>query len=512
MNNIIPKVHNYKEKNGYFILDKFTKIVIEKEAQIKFSVCEIFSNTVKKATGYDLEICENSGKNHINLKRDKELSDDAYKIIVEEEIVTILANDEKTFFYGFQTLLQLLPVEIFSDEIIECNWKIDCAEIYDKSKYSWRGMHLDVSRHFFPVYFIKKYLDLMALHKLNKFHWHLTDDNGWRIEIKKYPKLTDICAWRKNLEHLEWNSRASANDSGNGIYGGYYTQKDIKEIIDYANDRFIEVIPEIEMPGHSSEIFAAFPHLSCRGEITEVAPGGYWPNYELFCAGNEETFEFIEDILAEIIELFPSNYIHIGGDEANKTRWKDCPKCQKRIVDENLKNENELQSYFIHRIQKFVENNGKKIIGWDEIIDGGISKDVTVMCWRGDGKDSTKIAIKNGSDVILCPNPILYFDWRQKAKTHGAFGVTTIEKVYNYNPEISELKDEEKKHILGVQGNVWTEFMPTIKDVEYMTIPRICALAEVGWSDSERNFEDFEKRLVVHKERLSKLNYNYFNE
>jgi hexosaminidase len=374
-------------------------------------------------------------------------------------------------------------------------------------------MHLDVSRHFFPIEFIKRYIDLLSLQKLNVFHWHLTDDNGWRIEIKKYPQLTEVCSWRKNLEHISWNERNDSDEDGKGIYSGFYTQEEIKDVIKYAAERFITVVPEIEMPGHTSEVFAAFPQLSCREKKLEVAPGGYWPNLDIFCAGKEETFSFLEDILSEVIQLFPSPYIHIGGDEADKTRWKECLKCQKRIVDENLKDENELQSYFIKRITKFLMEKGKIPIGWDEIIEGGLAKDIVVMCWRGDGKDALENAISSGNKAILCPNPILYFDWKQNEDSQGAFGVTTLKQVHDYEPEHAGISNKDKHLIFGVQANVWTEWMPTSKEVEFMAFPRMSALAEVAWlQKNNKNWKIFLSRLTKFRSVLDKYSVNYYKE
>lgn len=506
MVDIIPKPQVIEEKEGkYFFKNQFITFYA-KDKQIE-ELCWNFTDDLLTKFGIESSVGTKKNNSNFAIELDAKIKTESkYILDINAETISLKARNKIGIFYGFQTFMQLMQMEAEQ-------YFLPQIHIEDWAQYGWRGMHLDVSRHFFPVYFIKKYLDLMAFYKLNKFHWHLTDDNGWRLEIKKYPELTKISAWRKNLEHLQWNSRANAVDRGNGSYGGFYTQEEVREIIEYAAERGIEIIPEIEMPGHTSEVFAAFPHLNCKGVKTEVAPGGYWPNLELFCAGKDESFEFLENILQEVIDLFPSKYVHIGGDEANKTRWQECPLCQKRIKDENLNDENELQSYFIHRIQNFIESKGKKIIGWDEIIDGGISSDATVMCWRGDGKDAADIATKNGSEVIMCPNSILYFDWRQteKADEQGAFGVTTLEKVYQYSIDDYELSEEQKKLVLGMQGNVWTEFMPMIKDVEYMTIPRICALAENAWN-SKKDFADFKHRLKQHKEFLKENKYNLCEE
>ena len=512
--NIIPKPLQVKEKHGYFQLLSESNILIHHRDSKLGKIINIIFDQIRKASGLELPIVS---------KRDPQAGDlilkisptglgkDGYKLLVEKDNIILTAEAANGIFYGIQTLLHLLPVEIFDNSKTDIPLQIPCCYIEDKPRFSWRGMHLDVSRHFFAVDFIKKYIDLLALHKLNVFHWHLTDDNGWRIEIKKYPELTNTCAWRKNLEHLPWNERDKSDDPGKGIYGGYYTQVEIKEIVQYAADRFITVVPEIEMPGHSREVFAAYPQYSCSGKKLTVASGGYWPNLDIFCAGKDETFEFLKDILTEVIELFPSAYIHIGGDEANKTRWKECPLCQKRIKDKNLKDEKELQSWFIKQIADFLTEKGKKLIGWDEITQGGLINDATVMCWRDDGIDAAKTAVKKGCDAVMCPNPFLYFDWKQNEDDKGAFGVTTLEKVYNYNPVPKDFSKTEAKHILGAQGNVWTEWMPNEARVEYMALPRMSALAELVWSSKEnKNFADFKKRLdsLMQFFRLIPVNLN----
>ena len=423
-------------------------------------------------------------------------NEEAYQLKITETHIEVSASGFSGLFYGSITLLQIFK---------QYSQKIPCCEIEDSPRFSWRGMHLDVSRHFYGIVFIKKYIDLLASLKLNVFHWHLTDDNGWRIEIKKYPLLTEIGAFRTDLEHLSWNERDDKENEGEGVYGGFYTQEQIREIVEYAEDRFITVVPEIEMPGHSREVFAAYPQYSCKGKKLTTAPGSYWPNTDIFCAGNDETFTFIEYILEEVIQLFPSEYIHIGGDEANKTNWEKCPKCQKRIQRENLKDEKELQSWFIKKAEAMLKKRGRKLIGWDEITEGGLAEDATVMCWRGDGIDAVKNAVTKGNKAVMCPNPFLYFDWKQTEaeSEQGAFGVTTLETVYNYDPTPDVLTDEQKKLILGAQANVWTEWMPTEKDVEYMTIPRIYALAEIVWSQNEKDFEDFKRRLdMILKQEL----------
>ncbi|MCD6176611.1 MAG: beta-N-acetylhexosaminidase [Candidatus Cloacimonetes bacterium] len=496
--NIIPMPVKIIEKSGFYKLHKTISVKRNEKTE---NIIEIFGKELNKITDLKLETTEKDFDLQLIFDEDI-LQLEGYQLLVNNNGIRISSGKTAGLFYGLITLLQL----IVKNEIPFC-------EIEDAPRFEWRGMHFDVSRHFFSILFIKKFINLLALQKLNKFHWHLTDDNGWRIEIKKYPQLTEICAWRKNLEHLPWNERQESKKKGNGSYGGFYTQAEIKEVIEYATERHIEIVPEIEMPGHSSEIFAAFPQLSCQGRKTKVASGGYWPNTDIFCAGNDDTFIFLEDVLSEIVDLFPSKYIHIGGDEANKTNWKKCVQCQQRIVDENLKDENELQSYFIKRISSFLLEKGKIPIGWDEIIEGGLAKDIVVMCWRGDGKDALESAISTENKTILCPNSILYFDWKQNEDSQGAFGVTTLKQVYDYEPIHAGISLNDADLILGVQANVWTEWMPTSKDVEFMAFPRMSALAEVAWCEkNKKDWEEFQARLQQFKSILDKYNVNYYNK
>ncbi|MBT3756222.1 MAG: family 20 glycosylhydrolase [Candidatus Cloacimonetes bacterium] len=497
--NIIPQPIKILKKIGSYKLDK--TITVKHDDDHK-EIIEVFNKKLQKITDLTIEFT-NKKEADLKLIIDSQISNsEGYEVVVNSNGIIISASKKAGLFYGCITLLQIIS---------ETN--LPFCEIEDEPRFEWRGMHLDVSRHFFPIEFIKRYIDLLSLQKLNVFHWHLTDDNGWRIEIKKYPQLTEVCSWRKNLEHISWNERNDSDEDGKGIYSGFYTQEEIKDVIKYAAERFITVVPEIEMPGHTSEVFAAFPQLSCREKKLEVAPGGYWPNLDIFCAGKEETFSFLEDILSEVIQLFPSPYIHIGGDEADKTRWKECLKCQKRIVDENLKDENELQSYFIKRITKFLMEKGKIPIGWDEIIEGGLAKDIVVMCWRGDGKDALENAISSGNKAILCPNPILYFDWKQNEDSQGAFGVTTLKQVHDYEPEHAGISNKDKHLIFGVQANVWTEWMPTSKEVEFMAFPRMSALAEVAWlQKNNKNWKIFLSRLTKFRSVLDKYSVNYYKE
>jgi hexosaminidase len=367
-------------------------------------------------------------------------------------------------------------------------------------------MHLDVGRHLFSVEFIKKYIDALAMLKFNTFHWHLTEDQGWRIEIKKYPKLNTIAAYRDSTLAGHYTDRPRKYDKTR--YGGYYTQEQVKDIVNYALEREITIIPEIEMPGHSKAAIAAYPELGCTGENVNVAT--LWGVFEDIYCSKEETFNFLEDVIDEVAELFPGEYIHIGGDEAPKTNWEKCKNCQSVIKRENLKDEHELQSYFITRMEKYINSKGKKIIGWDEILEGGLAPNATVMSWRGTSGGIKAANMKH--DVIMTPNATCYLDHYQSKDTNEPLaigGYTPLEEIFNYEPIPEELDSESSKYIIGAQGNVWTEYMSTSEYVEYMVFPRIFALSEVVWSKNKSNFEEFTSRVTSFFDRLDKLNINY---
>jgi hexosaminidase len=380
----------------------------------------------------------------------------------------------------------------------------------DTPRYAWRGMMLDVSRHFQTKEFVKKYIDYLAMHKMNTFHWHLTDDQGWRIEIKKYPQLTQTSAWRVDHEDLHWNSRPDQRPGEEARYGGFYTQDDIREVVKYAEDRYITVVPEIELPAHVTAVLTAFPQFSCTGGPFTVLPGGLWPIKDIYCGGNDSVFTFIEDVLKEVVPLFPSAFIHIGGDEADKTEWKRCPKCQTRIKKEGLANEAELQSFFIKRIESILTGMGKRIIGWDEIIEGGLPPRAAVMSWRGTNGGIE--AARTGHDVVMTPTSNCYIDYYQGTPEFEPLaigGFLPLEAVYAVEPTPEVLTPAEAKHILGVQGNLWSEYIPTPAQAEYMSFPRIAAIAEVGWTPKAlRSWPSFLERLETQFERYESRNIN----
>ena len=444
-----------------------------------------------------------------------------YRLLVDTTGIQLQGNSPQLIFNGIHTLLQLIEGKDSK------TYSIPHVLITDKPRFQYRGMHLDVGRHFFPISFIKQYIDWLAYHKINTFHWHLTEDQGWRIEIKKYPELTRIGAWRNGTIVGRYPGQSNTNQA----YGGFYTQEEIKEIVRYAASRYIEVIPEIEMPGHSSAAIAAYPQLSCFPKLPTAIPDSplsekskeemkngrvkivheTWGVFDdVYCAGNDSTFVFLQDVIDEVIKLFPSTYFHIGGDECPKAHWKKCPRCQQRRVDLQLKDEHELQSYFVQRIEKFLNSKGKQMIGWDEILEGGLAPNAIVMSWRGEAGGIE--AAKQKHRVIMTPGSPLYFDNGQRENEDSVFigGYNPIEKVYAYDPLSKELTPEQQQYILGAQANVWTEYMTNTKKIEYMVFPRIAALSEILWTPKRiQDWEFFEKRLMTQFDRYKKMNINY---
>ena len=510
---IIPKPVKAERRTGSFTLSSATKIIVTGESDAQTDIAQYVSDRLKEQTGISIAVKRvkkaSQYKNAVILQlsnADSALAPEGYRLTVTPVRIRIEAPREAGLFYGVQSLLQLcLPV----GKARKLN--IPAVTIQDSPRFKWRGMHLDVSRHFFTKEFIKKYIDILALHKMNTFHWHLTDDQGWRIEIRQYPKLTEVGAWRVDREDRMWNDRPPQSPDEKATYGGYYTQAEIREIVEYAKERFITVVPEIEMPAHTTAALSAYPQYSCTGGPFTVPPGGVWPITDIYCAGNESTFTFLENILDEVITLFPGEYIHIGGDEADKTEWMKCQKCQTRMRDNNLKNEGELQSYFIKRIAAFLHSRGKRLIGWDEILEGGIAEDAAVMSWRG--MEGGIIAARQEHDVVMTPGSHCYFDHYQGLREFEPLaigGFTPLSKVYTFEPVPDGLTPDEAKHIIGAQANVWTEFIPTSEHAEYMILPRIAAMAEVVWSPAGlRDWNDFVPR-VEHMLKLYGLNkYNY---
>jgi len=482
---IIPQPISLEQKEGVFMVSTQTKITGE---QGLGSEIPFFEGQLKKIAD------DKQGMtNTIHFKIKKEIEhEEGYEIYVSEKEINILAKNPKGAFYATQTLYQLNQ-----------NGYIPCIEIKDSPRFSYRGMHLDVARHFSSIETIKKYIDLLAYHKFNRFHWHLTEDQGWRIEIKQYPKLTEMGAWRKETLIGHYSDQPHQFDGKK--HGGFYTQEEVKEVVQYAALRHITIIPEIEMPGHSLAALTAYPELGCTDGPFEVATK--WGIFEEVFCPEEKTFEFLENVLTEVMALFPSKYIHIGGDECPKTAWKNSAFCQQLIQKEGLKDEHELQSYFIRRIEQFLNKNGRQIIGWDEILEGGLAPNATVMSWRGVSGGIE--AAQQGHDVVMTPTTHCYLDYYQSTHPNEPLaigGFLPLSKVYSYEPVPTELNAEEGKHILGVQGNVWTEYMPTAEQIFYMAYPRACAIAEIGWSaKKDKNYEDFTSRILPHLERLKTM-------
>lgn len=517
MINIVPKPLYAILHEGYFYLTDQIKILYPTSDKDMQSDVDRFAQCLRTATGYRLPVLDglNMPKSNLisfNHKSEKALGDEGYRIEVRKNGIDIDANSGSGFFYAVQTLLQLLPPEVYSSKIVEnIQWQIPCVSITDKPRFQWRGAHLDVSRHFFPKEFIKTYIDILAFHKMNIFHWHLTDDQGWRIEIKKYPKLTEVAAWRVDRESQEWDAREPQHEGEKATYGGFYTQDEIREIVRYAAEKHITIVPEIEMPAHTTAALVAYPQFSCTGGPFTVPPGGLWPITDIFCAGNDSTFEFLQDVLTEVIDLFPGEYIHIGGDEANKAEWKKCPKCQARIKQEGLKNERELQSYFIKRIEKFLISKHRRLIGWDEILEGGLAPEATVMSWRGIIGGIQ--AARANHDVIMTPSTHCYFDYYQGDDAYeppAIGGYIPLSKVYTFEPVPADLTPEQSAHILGGQANLWSEFITTPEHAQYMLLPRLAAMAEILWSPKEpRIWKDFATRVEQQLKRYGVLHYNY---
>lgn len=494
---VIPMPRSVEYHSGNFTISPETKFYTNFSAESRQALTDYLEGTslgsvpfAESATGnngIELNLCDSSIVT----------GNEAYRIEIDKKGIRLSASTETGIFYGLQTLLQLLNN---SD-----NKTLPALTINDSPRFPYRGLHLDVSRHFFDKEFVKKQLDAMAYFKMNRLHWHLTDGAGWRIEIKKYPRLTSFAAWRPFDKLNDWwvGGRTFCEQDDPRAVGGYYTQDDIREVVAYAAERHITIIPEIEMPGHSEEVLATYPELSCSGKPYVNAD---------FCIGTEKTFEFLENVLLEVIDLFPSEYIHIGGDEASKSSWKTCPRCQKRMADEHLNSVDELQSYMIHRIEKFLNDHGRKIIGWDEIIEGGLSPTATVMSWRGE--EGGIKAVKAGNQAIMTPGKYCYLDAFQDAPNTQPMaigGYLTLEKVYSFEPVPDSLSTKEAELILGVQGNVWTEHIPTPEHYEYMIYPRILALAEIGWSPSEvKKWDNFHTRALQAVNMLREQGYNPF--
>lgn len=497
---VIPVPLKMEQGTGSFLLSEKTKLY----TNLQGGEAELWENYLKALPVQLKEARMKDRKQMLFLLITPKIpqlpSPESYTLSVTPQRIEIRATSGAGLFYGMQTLLQLMqPASTGS-------YSVPSVEIEDTPRFAYRGLMLDVSRHFSTKEFIKKQIDALAYYKINRLHLHLTDAAGWRLEIKKYPLLTDFAAWRTDPTWKKWwnGGRKYLRYDEPGASGGYYTQDDIREILEYARQHYITVIPEIEMPSHSEEVLAAYPQLSCSGEPYKNSD---------FCVGNEETFTFLENVLTEVMELFPSEYIHVGGDEAGKSAWKTCPKCQKRMKDEHLANVDELQSYLIHRIEKFLNNHGRRLLGWDEILQGGIAPNATVMSWRGE--EGGIAAVTSGHHAIMTPGAYCYLDSYQDApysQPEAIGGYLPLKKVYAYDPVPASLTAEQAKLVYGVQGNLWVEYIPTPEHVEYMIYPRMLALAEVAWSAPERkSWPDFHTRALSAVADLQKKGYHPFD-
>jgi len=503
---LVPAPVRLTRSEGFFTLRPDTRIAAGRdlEALGERLRCELAS-----ATGYRLPMTRSGGSNAIELRLDPSLAKlgaEGYRLSVTPRKVEIRAPRPNGIFYGIQTLRQLMPASVYRRAPLRgAAWRIPAVQIEDYPRFSWRGGHLDVGRHFMPKEFLLKYIDLLALHKMNVFHLHLTEDQGWRIEIRKYPRLTEVGAWRKDTM-LTVNPPTFSGKP----HGGYYTQDDLREIVAYAAERFVTVMPEIEMPGHSQAAIAAYPELGNTGEPLEVWTR--WGVSENVYNVEDATIRFLQDVLAEVLEIFPGRFIHIGGDEVPKKQWKESARAQARIKELGLKDEDELQSWFVRQMDEFLAARGRRLVGWDEILEGGLAPGATVMSWRGEKGGIA--AARMGHDVVMAPVAFTYFNLYQSQNRDAeppAFpDFVPLEKAYAYEPVPAALNPDEARRVLGAQFQLWTEYIPDPKLAEYMAYPRACALSEVVWSPAEKkDFADFKARLAVHLERLKALDVNY---
>ncbi|MFK7924850.1 MAG: family 20 glycosylhydrolase [Bacteroidia bacterium] len=502
---LIPTPSQLEWQGGFFQFNEQTKFIVPAGDSDLLQIASQLAQSIREGSGFPLSVqtLDNTqlNDNAVILRRDERIEEsEAYHLSIDSKAVRVSANSASGIFYGVQSIRQMLPLND-GNGLNSQDWKLPAVKIVDQARFGYRGMHLDVARHFFSVDEVKNYLDLMALYKFNRFHWHLTDDQGWRIEIKQYPRLTEIGAWRSETR-IGHNSDTPIQYNGQR-YGGYYTQKEILEIVEYAADRYITIIPEIEMPGHASAALAAYPQLACQPGDFQVARD--WGVFEdVFCP-TEETFTFMQNVLTEVTNLFPGEYIHIGGDEAPKAQWERSRFCQQLIRRERLGDEAGLQRYFISRIDSFLQGKGRKLIGWDEILEGGLLPNATVMSWRGEQGGIE--AAERGNDVIMTPNTYCYFDYYQGDPAQEPLAIggnLSVKKVYNYEPIPASLNAQAAGHILGAQGNVWTEYIKNEASLQYMIFPRAAALAEVLWSPKEaRDWPDFAKRWEAHLPRLA---------
>jgi len=501
---LVPRPSQLEAGTGHFTLNPNTQIWSDSPAA-KDAILW-FQGAFYEMSGVSLTSTDEQKNASISLEKQDDLAPESYALKITSEAIGIRASDASGFLYALTTLFQSVP---FASATAQ-EWDIPAASIQDAPRFGWRGMMLDSVRHFQPVSWVKKFIDLLTLHKFNTLHWHLTDDQGWRVEIEKYPALTTISAWRKE-SRVGHELQGLPNDFDGRPHGGFYSKSQLEEVVAYAAARGIAVVPEIEMPGHATAVLAAYPEFSCTGGKFEVSPR--WGIFDdVFCAGNDDVLRFMEDVLTEVLDIFPSQFIHVGGDECHKTRWKACPRCQKRMREENLADENELQSWFVRHFNRFLTERGRRLIGWDEILEGGLAQNAAVTSWRGE--EGGIAAAKAGHNVVMAPHRNTYFDYYQSSNRQNEplsiGGDLPLSKVYSYEPIPSDLTPEEGQLVLGGQAQLWTEYMLHTSHIEYMAFPRACALAEVLWSDSQgRDYDEFLTRLKPHLQLLDRLGVNY---
>ncbi len=508
---VVPQPASLQRTEGSFRIDRNVPVYVDIADSAILRTVGFLNERLQKAAGFSLKVISGDDPLHHRdegaiLVLDAGLMEEAYNLDVTPKGIVIEYGSGAGVFYAIQTLFQLLPEAIFADSVQRgVRWEVPCCSIEDSPRFPYRGMHLDCCLHFFDIPFLKRYIDLMALHKVNRFHWHLTEDQGWRIEIKKYPLLTEKGQWRKETV---------VGSLYSGIYdgkphGGFYTQEEARDLIKYAAERYVTIIPEIEIPGHSLAAISCYPELSC-GLEDHYETATRWGIFKQVYCPKEETFKFLEDVFDEIIELFPSELIHIGGDECPKASWKKCPHCQALIRKLGLKDEYELQSWFIQRMEKYINAKGRQIIGWDEILEGGLAPNAKVMSWLGE--EGGIKAAQQHHEVVMSPYPKYYLDYWQgdpDSEPLAMGGPTLLRTMYEYEPVPAVLTPEERRYIIGVEGCVWTEYMPTPARVEYMAWPRMCAIAEAGWTRAPKDWEGFTSRLETHLGRLDRLGVGY---
>lgn len=504
---IIPQPRYVQMDEGTFRIDKDTKIFLDEPVEEYMRIAGFLNERLLAAAGFSLEITdEMTADGNVIFFMNAGLPSEAYGIHVEPNRIVIDYGDGAGAFYALQTIFQLLPEEIFADSRQRgVKWEIPCLAMEDAPRFKYRGMHLDVCLHYFDVDFLKKYIDIMALHKVNRFHWHLTEDQGWRLEIKKYPLLTEKGQWRKETVVGSLNSGVYDGTP----YGGYYSQEQVRDLVQYAAERYVTIIPEIELPGHALAAIACYPELSC-GLEDHYETATKWGVFKQVYCPKETTFEFLENVFDEVFELFPSEVVHIGGDECPKASWKACPHCQALIRKLGLKDEYELQSWFVTRMEKYINSKGREIIGWDEILQGGLAPNAKVMSWLGE--EGGIQAARQHHEVVMAPHQKYYLDYWQAdpdSEPLAMGGPTTLKTMYEYEPVPEVLTPEEARYIIGVEGCVWTEYMDSPERVEYMAWPRMCAIAETGWTQTDKDWDGFTRRLETHLGRLDRLDVGY---